>query len=110
MSKRTIQLIGYKDYEDGLDVTANTDFFESDITGKYPVSNFQLYIVSDTTAGLYVMRTNGENVRTEQLNGGSNITANIAYTFDIAYYTGCSINFQLDSDATILTFIIKEQV
>lgn len=90
-------------------VTANTDAFESDFEPTYDDSFLYIYIVSDTSGVLNIMRTNSGTI-TESMNCGDALHANVAYTFIIPLKIDDTINVQFSVNASFTTLILKEFV
>ena len=71
---------------------------------------FRTYACFDTIGTLSVIVSNGSTTVTENLNGGSNLTAGSAYMFDIPCFADETINFQHSASSTgiINRFVVDE--
>jgi hypothetical protein len=89
-------------------ITAATNILASDITPSDPPSVFRIFVAVNT-AGVFSARiTNGGATVGVNLNGGTALTANAAYIFDILVHSGDSVNFQHSANATLLVLRVEE--
>lgn len=91
-------------------VGAGADIFATDLTPTYNPSTFRIYAAFNGAAVLSVTRERAGVTVTEQLNGGTALTTNCAYAFDIVVSTGDSINLQYAGAHTALTIKVVEIV
>jgi len=89
-------------------VTANTNFFASYLTPASPPCTFRIYACFNASGVLSVVKRVGATQIVMQLNGGSNLSANCLYAFDIAVASGEEINFKYSVDATALDVKVFE--
>ena len=94
-------------------VGANKDIFTSALIPTRSPTTFRIYACFDTAGVLTVRRTRGTTppvTVSEQLNGGGNLNANAAYTFDIVVQKPSQerINLRHSAGATILYLTVTE--
>jgi hypothetical protein len=89
-------------------VTANTNVFSSDLSPTSTPTTFRIYVCFSASGVLTVKRTRAGVTISEQLNGGSPLSANAAYAFDIPVESGESINLQYSVDAVALKLTVIE--
>jgi hypothetical protein len=89
-------------------VTANTNIFSSDLTPTNNPTTFRIYACFNASGVLSVVRTRAGTTVVEQLNGGTALSANCAYMFDILVESGETINLQYSVNATALTLKVLE--
>ena len=89
-------------------VAANTNFFTSYLTPVSPPCTFRIYACFNASGVLSVVKRVGATQIVMQLNGGSNLSANCLYAFDIAVASGEEINFKYSVDATALDVKVLE--
>jgi hypothetical protein len=89
-------------------VTANTNVFSSDLSPTNSPTTFRIYACFDTGGVLTVRRTKAGVTVGEQLNGGTALTVNAAYIFDIMVESGETINLQYSVNATALKLAVYE--
>jgi hypothetical protein len=89
-------------------VAANTNVFSPDLSPTDPPTTFRIYACFDTGGVLTVRRTKAGVTVGEQLNGGTALTVNAAYIFDIMVESGETINLQYSVNATALKLAVYE--
>jgi hypothetical protein len=89
-------------------VTANTNFFASYLTPASPPCTFRIYACFNASGVLSVVKRVGATEVEMQLNGGSTLSANCLYAFDIAVASGEEINLRYSVDATALDVKVYE--
>jgi hypothetical protein len=89
-------------------VATNTNIFSSDLSPTNSPTTFRIYACFDTGGVLTVRRTKAGVTVGEQLNGGTALTANAAYIFDIMVESGETINLQYSVNATALKLAVYE--
>jgi len=89
-------------------VTANTNFFSENIVPTVPPCIIRIYACFNASGILSVVKKVGETEVVMQLNGGSTLSANCLYAFDIFVGENEEINFRYSVDATALDVKIYE--
>jgi len=89
-------------------VTANTNIFASYLTPASPPCTFRVFACFNASGVLSVVKRVGATEVVMQLNGGSTLSANCLYAFDIAVASGEEINFRYSVDATALDVKVFE--
>jgi hypothetical protein len=89
-------------------ITAATNILASDITPSDPPSIFRIFVAVNT-AGVFSARITRDTTTVGvNLNGGTSLTANAAYMFDILVHSGDSVNFQHSGSGTLLVLRVEE--
>jgi len=89
-------------------ITANTNFFASYLTPASPPCTFRIFACFDVAGVLSVVKKVGDVEVEMQLNGGSTLSANCLYAFDVVVAEGEEINFRYSVDATALDVKVLE--
>jgi len=88
---------------------AEANWLGSDITPTNSPSYIRVYVCVSVAGILRVARTIGGTTLTEDLNGGSNLTANAAYMFTVPWRTGDGVNIRYSvTTGTIKRLLIDE--
>jgi hypothetical protein len=88
---------------------AEANWLGADITPTNSPSYLRIYVCVSVAGVLRVARTQGATTVTENLNGGTNLTAGAAYMFDVPWRSGDSINIKYSvTTGTIYRLIIDE--
>ena len=92
-----------------LAVTAHTDFLATDLATEqgYPVT-WRIFAVFGTAGKLHLIRKTGVYTASEILNGDTNLSASVAYTFDVPVENDELINLQTDTGLTVMTLKVIE--
>jgi len=89
-------------------VTANTNFFASYLIPASPLCTFRIYACFNASGVLSVVKRVGATEVVMKLNGGSTLSANCLYAFDIAVAEGEEINFRYSVNAIALDVKVCE--
>ncbi|MCG2868117.1 MAG: hypothetical protein L7G90_01870 [Candidatus Nanopusillus sp.] len=86
-------------------VSANSNFFSSNLSISQ-ASKIKIIIMANSSGVLSLSISYGGTTVTANVNGGSSLSANAWYEFEIDLPGGSSINFQYSTSATITIFVI----
>jgi len=86
-------------------VSANSNIFSSNLSISQ-ASKIKIIIMADSSGVLTLSITYGGTTVNGNVNGGSSLTANAWYEFEIDLPGGASINFQYSTSATMTIFVI----
>jgi len=89
-------------------VTAGANILSSGLSPSNSPTVFRIYACFDTSGVLSVVRTKDTTTVTEQLNGGSSLSANSSYIFDIIVESDETINLRYSVNATCLILKVVE--
>ena len=91
-------------------ILATTNFFPVNLAPTYSPTRFRIYITMDVAGVLSLIRTSGTPAvsLTENLNAGTNLTANASYIFDVVVTSADAINLRYSIGGTILSCIVEE--
>ena len=91
-------------------VTAATDILSSTIQLAYgrEVGVFRVSVSFDGAGAFSARVTKSATTVGVDLNGGTNLTANALYTFDLPVHTGDTVNFRYSATATMLLMRVQE--
>jgi hypothetical protein len=91
-------------------ITADTNIFGSTLTPIAPVSVLRIYACLGTAGVLTLRRTKGAATVSEKLNGGTELTADAAYVFDVMLDSGETANLRSSASGTALKISVTELV
>lgn len=83
-------------------IAATTNFFTTSLAPFWTPSKFNIYICMSAGGTLTLTRKSGATTITETLNGGTALTANVAYQLSVMVDAGETVNLQYSAAATIL--------
>ncbi len=87
---------------------AEDDWFAAPITPTNSPSYLRIYVCTDADGILRVARTISGVTITENLNGGSDLSADASYMFTVPWRTGDEINLRYSVPVTVLRCTIDE--
>jgi len=92
----------------GVSVSADTNILGTDITPIYKPTLFRILCSFDTAGVFREVRTKAGVVQVSDFNGGSSLTANSLYIFDILIHEGDSMNLRYSIAATLKVLRVQE--
>jgi len=88
--------------------TGAADFPSTALTPSFPPSTFRIMVVVDIACKFSAVVTVAETAYVVYFNGGSDLTANCIYPFDLLVHSGDTVQFEIDTTETIVLLRVQE--